>query len=126
MGYQVSDKLDVIFGARSYEYEVDISSDVDFPLLYTSIVPEVDDFRTGDEIILNLLDVADDDSGSLLKLNASYKFSDDVLGYVTLVKVLELVVQIVLELVALTLMKALSKCLFFRTNKFSLRILLPI
>ena len=116
----------MIFGARSYEYEVDISSDVDFPLLYTSIVPEVDDFRTGDEIILNLLDVADDDSGSLLKLNASYKFSDDVLGYVTLVKVLELVVQIVLELVTLTLMKALSKCVFFRTNKFSLRILLPI
>jgi iron complex outermembrane receptor protein len=84
VGYQVSDKLDVIFGARFYEYEVDISSDVDFPLLYTSIATEEDDFRTGDEIILNLLDVADDDSGSLFKLNASYKFSDDVLGYVTL------------------------------------------
>jgi iron complex outermembrane receptor protein len=86
LSYQFTDKLDITVGARFYQYDVAIKSDVDFPLLYTSIVPEGDDgiFRSGDETILNLLEVKDDDSGNLLKINASYKFSKDVLAYTTI------------------------------------------
>lgn len=86
LSYQFNDKLNFTLGARFYEYEVAIQSDVDFPLLYTSITVEdgYDDFRTGDEVILNLLDVSDEDSGSLLKFNTSYQFTNDVLGYATI------------------------------------------
>ena len=86
LSYKVTDKLNVTVGARFYQYDVQIISDVDFPLLYTSIVPEEEDgdFRSGDEVILNLLEVKDDDSGNLLKFNASYQFSSDVMGYATI------------------------------------------
>jgi len=43
LSYQFTDKLDITVGARFYQYDVAIKSDVDFPLLYTSIVPEGDD-----------------------------------------------------------------------------------
>lgn len=86
LSYAFSDKFDVTVGARFYQYDVTIKSDVDFPLLYTSITVEdgADDFRSGDETILNLLEVKDDDSGTLLKLNASYQLSDDVMAYATI------------------------------------------
>ncbi|MGO4891886.1 TonB-dependent receptor [Flavobacterium sp. W21_SRS_FM6] len=86
LSYEFSDKLNVTIGARFYQYDVEIMSDVDFPLLYTSIVPEEEDgdFRSADETILNLLQVKDDDSGNLLKFNASYQFSKDVLVYTTI------------------------------------------
>jgi iron complex outermembrane receptor protein len=85
IGYKVNDKLDITLGARFYEYEVINASDVDLPLLYTSIAIENDggDFRSGDEVVLNLLSFDADDSGSLFKFNASYKFTPDVMGYVT-------------------------------------------
>ncbi|WP_158971253.1 TonB-dependent receptor [Paraglaciecola sp. L3A3] len=86
LSYQFSAKFDVTLGVRFYQYDVAVQSAVDFPLLYTSIDIEdgADDFRSGDEILFDLVDVADEDEGSLLKLNASYQFSDDVLAYATI------------------------------------------
>lgn len=84
--YAVTGKLDVTLGARFYEYEVTARSDVDFPLLFTSITVEsgAADFRSGDEIILNLIEAKNDDSGNLFKVNASYQATDDVLIYATI------------------------------------------
>lgn len=92
IGYAVNDKLDIIFGARFYQYDVKTASDVDLPLLWTSIAIENEDdpdfpdadFRSGDEIILALSENSADDSGSLFKINASYKFTPDVMGYATI------------------------------------------
>jgi outer membrane receptor protein involved in Fe transport len=86
VSYAVTEQLDITLGARFYQYDLETASDVDLPLLYTSIVVEegADDFREDDEIILDLLDNSADDSGSLFKFNASYQFTSDVMGYVTI------------------------------------------
>ncbi len=84
VSYAVTEQLDITLGARFYQYDLETASDVDFPLLYTSILTEDDgDFRQSNEIILDLLENSADDSGSLFKFNASYQFSRDVMGYVT-------------------------------------------
>lgn len=76
--YQVNEQLSVMLGARFYEYEVESSSAIDLPLYYTLF----GDYGPND-INLDYEDIAADDDGSLFKFNASYKFSDDVMAYVT-------------------------------------------
>lgn len=76
--YQVNDQLSVMLGARFYEYEVKSSSAIDLPLFYTLF----GDYGPN-EINLDFEDISADDDGNLFKFNASYKFSEDVMAYVT-------------------------------------------
>lgn len=82
VSYAVNDKLDITLGARFYDYEVSSKSKVDFPL-YNAVF----DGGSSTEINTDLSavdPVEADDTGSLFKFNASYKFTDDVMGYITL------------------------------------------
>ena len=78
--YNVTDKLTLMAGARIYDYEVNSSSAIDLPLYNTLF----DDYAA-DEVNLDFQSTptaADD--GNLLKINASYQFSDDVMAYATI------------------------------------------
>ena len=82
VSYAVNDKLDITLGARFYEYDVHSVSKVEFPL-FDAV------FSGGSSTDINSdLSQTDpvevDDSGNLLKFNASYKFTDDIMGYITL------------------------------------------
>jgi len=77
--YSVTDKLTLMVGARFYDYEVNSSSAIDLPLYYTLF----DDYAP-DEINLDFESISAADDGSLFKVNASYQFSDDVMGYATI------------------------------------------
>jgi len=77
--YSVTDKLTLMAGARFYDYEVNSSSAIDFPLyntLFGGAGP--------DEVTLGFDDTSATDDGSLFKVNASYQFSDDVMAYTTI------------------------------------------
>ena len=74
-----TDRWQITLGARYYEYEFVATSAQDFPLLNTVF------FGAGpDEINLVLEPAGQGDSGSLFKFNTSYRFTDDVLGYLTI------------------------------------------
>jgi iron complex outermembrane receptor protein len=78
IGYQLTENWDVVLGARYYDFSFDTLSDQDTPLFNTVF------YGAGpNEINLNLQATTLDDSGSLFKLNTSYRFNDDVLGYFT-------------------------------------------
>ncbi len=77
--YQATEKLTVMVGARFYDYEVNSSSAIDLPLYYTLF----DDYGPN-EINLDYSTTSAADDGSLFKINASYQFSDDVMGYTTI------------------------------------------
>lgn len=77
--YNVTDKLTIMAGARFYDYEVNSSSAIDLPLyntLFGSASP--------DDIALDFDDTSASDDGNLFKVNASYQFSNDVMGYATI------------------------------------------
>jgi iron complex outermembrane receptor protein len=77
--YSVTDKLTLMIGARFYDYKVNSSSAVDLPLYNTLF----EDY-TPNEINLDLESTPPaDGDGNLLKVNASYQFSDDVMAYAT-------------------------------------------
>jgi outer membrane receptor protein involved in Fe transport len=86
--YSVTDKLTLMVGARFYEYDVKSSSAVDFPLANTVFGFDDDDgnrvYYAQDEINLDFEQISAADDGSLFKVNASYHFSDDVMGYATI------------------------------------------
>jgi outer membrane receptor protein involved in Fe transport len=82
VSYAVTEQLDITLGARFYDYEVSSVSKVEFPL-FDAI------FYGGSSTDINtdLSGVSAEtaeDSGNLLKFNASYKFTSDVMAYVTL------------------------------------------
>ena len=82
ISYAVNDQLDLTFGARFYDYKVSSVSKVEFPL-YNAIF----DGGSSTDIDTDLSQtdpVKADDTGSLLKFNASYKVTDDVMAYITL------------------------------------------
>jgi iron complex outermembrane receptor protein len=79
IGYQITDRWDIVLGARYYDFSFDTLSDQDTPLYNT-----VFGGAGPDEINLNLNATTLDDSGTLLKFNTSYRFNDDVLGYFTI------------------------------------------
>lgn len=78
LSYQATDALSITFGARMYKYEVKAKSAIDFPLANSVYGGE-----PSDALSLEFKDQAVKDDGNLLKLNVSYQFSDDVMGYVT-------------------------------------------
>jgi len=80
VAYQITDEWQVTVGGRYFEYELQTSSAVDFPLFDPDFT--IPDFE-------GLSDRAFDptagqkDNGTLFKVNTSYKVSDDVLAYAT-------------------------------------------
>ena len=78
ISYAFNDKLDITLGLRQYKYEVETESDTDLPLYYTVFTG-----RDPDSIVFEPNTAEGDDDGNLFKFNASYAFSSDVMGYVT-------------------------------------------
>ena len=80
VGYDLTDRLNVTFGGRWYDYELESFSAVDFPLFDLSFVP-----TTLGEIEAQPFDPAlgQADDGFLYKFNASYDVTDDFLAYFT-------------------------------------------
>jgi outer membrane receptor protein involved in Fe transport len=78
IGYQITDRWDVVLGARYYDFSFDTLSDQDTPLFNT-----IFDGAPPDSVDLVLQPTTLEDSGTLFKLNTSYRFNDDVLGYFT-------------------------------------------
>ncbi len=79
LAYQVTEKFDVTFGVRFYEYDIEAESAVDFPLFNT-----VFDGAGPDDINLVFEENNADDNGNLLKFNAKYQFTDTVMAYATI------------------------------------------
>lgn len=78
LGYQFTDRWQATIGARFYQYELDTRDAVDFPLA-NSVFGDA----APDAITLDFQDGGQKDNGNLFKFNTSYKFTDDVLGYLT-------------------------------------------
>jgi len=78
IGYEFTDRWQVTLGGRWYDYEYGTESGVTFPLFLTAIgdLPP-------DAIDLTLEPSFQEDDGFLYKFNTSYRFTDDVLGYLT-------------------------------------------
>jgi iron complex outermembrane receptor protein len=79
IGFAITDRWDVTFGARYYDFSFDTLSDQDTPLFNTVFLG-----AGPDEIDLDFNATTLDDSGTLFKFNTSYRFSDDALGYFTI------------------------------------------
>jgi outer membrane receptor protein involved in Fe transport len=81
LSYQVTDKLNVTVGARFYEYEIKAGSAFSLGLWNWQ------DDLVGDSLEFNsdkITRTSSDGDGSLFKLNASYQFTSDVMGYATI------------------------------------------
>jgi iron complex outermembrane receptor protein len=79
VGYQITDQWRVTVGGRLYDYEYTNRSGFDLPLLNTVFLG-----APPDEINVALDSRSQESDGSLFKINTSYDFSDDVMGYVTI------------------------------------------
>ncbi len=79
LSYDLTPRWQVTLGARYYEYELDTRNATDLPLLYTTLVGD----RGPDDIFLEFEPGGQSDDGMLYKFNSSFRFTDDVLGYVT-------------------------------------------
>jgi iron complex outermembrane receptor protein len=78
ISYDITDKWQVTFGARWYDYDLRTRTAVDFPLLYT-----VFDGRAPDSLELDFTPTGQSDNGTLFKFNTSYHFTDDLMAYFT-------------------------------------------
>ncbi len=78
LSYDITDRWDVTFGARYYDYEFEANSAVDFPLLRTVFYGD-----PPDSIILEFETAKQNDSGTLVKFNTSYDLTDDIMVYFT-------------------------------------------
>lgn len=78
LSYDLTEELSVTLGTRFYDYEIYSRSAIDLPL-YNSVFTGA----PSDQIKLDYKDTTAADDGTLLKFNASYRFTDDVMGYVT-------------------------------------------
>ena len=78
LSYQITDKFDITVGTRYYEYKIETSSAIDLPLSNT-----VFNGAAPDAISLEFEDLVAEDDGNLFKINTSYQFSNDVMGYAT-------------------------------------------
>jgi outer membrane receptor protein involved in Fe transport len=79
IGINVTDRWQVTLGARYYDYTYDTLSDATFPLADTVYGGE-----PSDVINLQLEANGISDSGSLFKVNTSYQFNDNAMGYATI------------------------------------------
>lgn len=82
LSYQISDKLDFTFGARFYDYEVTSLAKFLSPL--ADAVYQGGSSTAIDTDLSKVNPATAEDSGQLLKFNASYKLSDDAMAYITL------------------------------------------
>ena len=78
VGYDITDKWQVTVGGRWYKYDLSIDSGYATPLFDTAFG------APPDSINFNPSHDAQSDSGSLYKINTSYHFTDDLMGYVTI------------------------------------------
>ncbi len=90
IGYDITDKWSVTVGGRYYQYDLESFSDVDFPLFDPDFIPVgvsglqdslQADFDAGSPN--GTKRTSQSDEGTLFKINTSYKFTDDILGYFT-------------------------------------------
>lgn len=79
LGYEFTDKWQLTVGARYYDYTLDTQDAVDFPLA-NSIFGDAGP----NDIFLDFQNGGQSDSGSLFKINTSYQFTPDFLGYFTI------------------------------------------
>ena len=79
VGYEITDKWQVTVGGRWYKYDLGMASGYDLPQLETWFGG-----APPDAINLVLTPYAQSDSGSLYKINTSYHFTNDLMGYVTI------------------------------------------
>jgi outer membrane receptor protein involved in Fe transport len=77
VGYDITDQWNVTVGSRYYEYSLDTTLAVDFPLLATQLG------RPDGIIDLQYEPGQQSDDGVLWKFNTSYEFSEDLLMYFT-------------------------------------------
>jgi iron complex outermembrane recepter protein len=78
VGFEITDRWEITLGGRYYDYDLKTLSGATTPLFNT--------FDAGlppDEIGLELDFYPQSDDGFLYKVNTSYQFTDDVMGYVT-------------------------------------------
>jgi iron complex outermembrane recepter protein len=78
VGYQFTDQWQITLGGRYYRYDLDSLDDAITPLLDT-----VFGDRPADDKTLEFLAGGQKDDGFLFKFNTSYRFTDDVLAYLT-------------------------------------------
>lgn len=79
-GYDITDRWQITVGARYYEYKLETSSTVDFPLFDPSFtIPDFDTLGDRDPDP----DAGQEDDGWLFKFNSSYRVNDDLLVYAT-------------------------------------------
>ncbi|MGM0525501.1 MAG: TonB-dependent receptor [Pseudomonadota bacterium] len=76
--WKATEKLEFTAGTRFYEYDVWNRSAVDLPLFYSVFTG-----REPDSIELDYETNSVKDDGNLLKFNTNYKFTDDIMGYLT-------------------------------------------
>lgn len=80
LSYQVTDKLNITMGARFYEYEIEAGSAFTLGLWdwKKDLVGDTLEFQAG-----KITRTTSDGDGNLFKVNASYQFTSDVMGYAT-------------------------------------------
>jgi outer membrane receptor protein involved in Fe transport len=81
LSYHFTEQFDVTIGARLYEYNIDSGS------AFSIALWEWQDDLVGNSLTFNedkISRTSSDGDGSLFKVNASYKFTSDVMGYATI------------------------------------------
>jgi outer membrane receptor protein involved in Fe transport len=79
VGYEITDRWQVTVGGRYYDYTYETESGASTPLFLTAFFDLPPD-ETGVELEPN----SQGDDGFLFKVNSSYRFSDDLMGYLTI------------------------------------------
>ncbi len=79
LAYRITDQWDVTVGARLFETRSESGNATDLPILNTFL-----GFYGPDETNVNVQSFDFDDDGVLFKLNSSYRFSQNRVGYVTI------------------------------------------
>jgi outer membrane receptor protein involved in Fe transport len=79
VNYEISEDWNVTFGLRKYWYDANAASAVDLPLYQT-----VFNGRDPDSFEFEFVPVSDSKNGELFKVNTSYKFTNDIMAYVTI------------------------------------------
>ncbi len=80
IGFDITDKWQATLGGRYYDYTLNLLSGAATPLFNTTYLGSLPPAEIGISLDPN----SQQDSGSLYKLNTSYHFKPDLLGYVTI------------------------------------------
>lgn len=78
LSFDITDRWEVTFGMRHYDYDFEQSSAVDFPLFETVFFG-----RDPDSLVIDFATSTQEENGNLYKFNTSYDISDDVMVYFT-------------------------------------------